>query len=424
MLCPAGEADGESDRHAARLTVDPDRPAYYAGKQVTLTATPAPGYRVKAWTGTDVGPAWDEKINVVTVRWNDVLVTVEFELDTTHVITVPGDYPGIQDAISAAQQGDTIVVDPGTYTSGHPVADVNGVRFALVLDKAVTVTSRNPDDPAIVAATIIRGPGTVAGNTLNNQGVLFSSTATRQTVFSGFTLENFGGSVLNGGNGGNRGVGHPDGYDGAPVNGSALIVQPHASPTIKNCVIQNNSIVAGNGGNGVAADATHNAGRGGWAGWARGGAIYCAVDTNPKFINCTIENNTAQGGNGGNGGNGVAVGGVANYGGNYTPPMPLNIDPNKVGTETRADQPVEHLELGLRRGIRRRSGDVHLRRLGPAAPAITSAIIAGIPPTAAPYSSTAAAWPSSSTARSAATAPTVVSPARAAPIRTVARPSL
>ena len=238
------------------------------------------------------------------------------------------------------------------------------MRFALVLDKAVTVTSRNPDDPAIVAATIIRGPGTVAGNTLNNQGVLFSGATTRRTVFSGFTLENFGGSVLNGGNGGNRAVGHPDGYDGAPVNGAAIVLQPGASPTIKNCVIHNNSIVAGNGGNGVAADATHNAGRGGWAGWARGGAIYCAVDTNPKFINCTIENNYGSGGNGGNGGNGVAAGGLANYGGSYTPPMRINIDPNKVGTETRFQRSVEHLELGLRPGVRHRPGDVHLRRQG------------------------------------------------------------
>ena len=85
------------------------------------------------------------------------------------------------------------------------------------------------------------------------------------------------------------------------------------------------------------ADATHNAGRGGWGGWARGGAIYCAPDTSPKFINCIIENNFAQGGNGGNGGAGVANGGLANYGGNYTPPVRVNIDPDKLGTEPADD---------------------------------------------------------------------------------------
>ena len=96
------------------------------------------------------------------------------------------------------------------------------------------------------------------------------------------------------------------------------------------------------------ADATHNAGRGGWAGWARGGAIYCAPDTNPKFINCIIENNFAQGGNGGNGGAGVASGGLANYGGNYTPPVRVNIDPDRLGAETVDERPVEHLGMGLR----------------------------------------------------------------------------
>jgi hypothetical protein len=172
--------------------------------------------------------------------------------------------------ITAAQEGDTIVVDPGIYESGHPVEDVNGVRFALVLNKAVTVTSRKPDDPTVVAATIIRGPGTVGGNQLNNQGILFRKDTTRQTVFNGFTLENFGASVINGGAGGNRANGHPNGYDGAPVNGSAMILLRGASPTVKNCIIRNNSVTGGNGGAGAGADATHNAGRGGWAGWARG----------------------------------------------------------------------------------------------------------------------------------------------------------
>jgi len=208
------------------------------------------------------------------------------------------------------------------------------VRFALVLDKAVTITSTKPDDPTVVGATIIRGPGTVGGNQLNNQGILFRGETTRRTVFSGFTLENFGGSVLNGGAGGNRGAGHPDGYDGAPVNGAAIILLRGASPTIKNCVIRNNSVTAGDGGDGAGADATHNAGRGGWAGWARGGAIYCGPETSPKFVNCIIENNFAQGGNGGNGGAGVANGGLANYGGNYTPSVRVNIDPDKLGTET------------------------------------------------------------------------------------------
>jgi hypothetical protein len=298
---------------------------------IRLEVNCQPGWKIKNWTGTDNDNS-TALVNFVTLT-QDRYVMVTLEYRSSRVVTVPGDYRTIQDAVTAAEEGDTILVDPGVYTSGHPVEDANGVRFALVLDKAITVTSRNPDDPCSVAATIIRGPGTVGGNQLNNQGVLFRGETTRQTVFNGFTLENFGASVINGGAAGNRANDHPNGYDGAPVNGSAMILLRGASPTIKNCVIRNSSATGGNGGDGVGADATHNAGRGGWAGWARGGAIYCATETNPRFINCIIENNFAQGGNAGNGGAGVARGGLANYGGNYCPPVRVNIDPDKLGAE-------------------------------------------------------------------------------------------
>ncbi len=103
---------------------------------------------------------------------------------------------------------------------------------------------------------------------------------------------------------------------------------------VKNCVFRNNIVVAGDGGNGVDADDTTNAGRGGWGGWARGGAIYCATNTSPKFVNCLIENNAAQGGNGGNGGGFSDGGGLANYGGNYKPPVMIDINPAGLGAET------------------------------------------------------------------------------------------
>jgi hypothetical protein len=308
-------------------TITPDFALVYEGsaeKIIRLEVKPQEGWKIKKWTGTN-NDLLTDAVNFVTLT-QDREVTVSLEKRTSRVVTVPGDFPRIQDAVSAAEEGDTIVVDPGTYYSGYQ-------GFALILDKAVTITSRNPDDPCMVTATVIRGPGGVNGNTISNMGVLFSGGTTRRTVFSGFTLENFGGTTLNGGNG-DRTAGHPNGYDGAPIHGAAMILLPGASPTIKNCIIRNNSATAGNGGGGVAADATHNAGRGGWAGWARGGAIYCAYDTNPKFVNCLIENNFAQGGNGGNGGGGVANGGLANYGGNYTPPVRIDIDPEKLGAET------------------------------------------------------------------------------------------
>ncbi len=312
---------------AVRGVVSPSFSLVYEGASdnvIRLEVTPEEGWKVKTWSGTD-DDTLTTRVNYVTLT-EDRNVTVTLEKRQVRVVTVPGDYTTIQGAATAAEDGDTILVDSGTYYSGYD-------EIALTLSKSVTITSRNPDDPCTVAATVIRGPAGVNNNAIGRYGIVFTGDATRQTVLNGFTIENFGGTAVSGA-AGDRTGGHSNGSDGAPIQGSALILLPGASPTIKNCVIRNNTITSGSGGAGAAADATHNAGRGGWSGWARGGAIYCASDTNPLFVNCTIENNIAQAGNGGNGGAAVADGGLANYGGNYTPPVQTDIDPDKLGSET------------------------------------------------------------------------------------------
>jgi len=62
----------------------------------------------------------------------------------------PADYSTIKDAIGAASPGDVIVVSPGTYS-----------EVDLTLSAAnITLQSTDPEDPSIVAATIIAGGGT------------------------------------------------------------------------------------------------------------------------------------------------------------------------------------------------------------------------------------------------------------------------
>jgi pectin methylesterase-like acyl-CoA thioesterase len=68
------------------------------------------------------------------------------------IITVdddgPADFSNIQAAISDSNDDDTIIVAPGTYTgTGNRNIDFTG--------KAITVRSSDPNDPNIVAATII-----------------------------------------------------------------------------------------------------------------------------------------------------------------------------------------------------------------------------------------------------------------------------
>ncbi len=300
-------------------TVEPSGGTFEKFSVVKLYATVDPGYRVK-WVGTDDDGSVAHS-NTVTMDSNKT-ITVEFMRSAGRTVTVPGNYPTIQDAVNAAKDGDTIVVEPGTYFGGYQ-------GISLLVDKAVTITSRNPDDPNSVAATIIDGYGSI--NDVANLGVWFTSNTDSRTVLNGITIQNCGG-LIEDGDDGDRDANHPNGEDGGSFEGAAIHIENGASPIIKNCIIRNNYLEAGNGGNGVGAegdDPILNAGRGGWSGWAHGGAIWCGPDSSPKFINCIIENNTALGGNGGNGGDGGGENeGYANYGGNWSRSNAINYDPD------------------------------------------------------------------------------------------------
>lgn len=57
-----------------------------------------------------------------------------------------GDYTRIPPAIAAAQSGDVIIIRPGTYSNGF-----------LIRGKSLTLRSNDPDDPKVVAQTVLRG---------------------------------------------------------------------------------------------------------------------------------------------------------------------------------------------------------------------------------------------------------------------------
>ena len=118
-----------------------------------------------------------------------------------------------------------------------------------------------------------------------------------------------------------------------PLEGAGILVMADARPMIKNCLIRNNIVEAGDGGNGVRADDNNNAGRGGWGGWAHGAGLYCAPYSAPRIVNCRIENNRASGGNGGNGGNYATNGGTGNYGGNWSTTGAYNISSTGITQE-------------------------------------------------------------------------------------------
>ena len=139
------------------------------------------------------------------------------------------DFDNIQDAINASSDGDEIVVMPGTYTG---TGDVGVVDMS---GKRVTLRSTDPDDPSVVAATIIDGE--------NERRCIWLNDVTPLAI-KGLTITN--------------------GYTSFKGGG---IYAANGSPTVADCTFSNNNA------------------------WI-GGGFYCSGS--PYIEKCMFENNTAQ----------------------------------------------------------------------------------------------------------------------------------
>ena len=96
---------------------------------------------------------------------------------------VPSQYSTIQSAIDTAIGGDTVIVSSGTY--------LENINFK---GKAITVQSVDPNDPNIVASTIIDGSAPADQNF--GSTVLFKSGEDHNSVLAGFTITGGTGSWL------------------------------------------------------------------------------------------------------------------------------------------------------------------------------------------------------------------------------------
>jgi parallel beta-helix repeat protein len=217
-----------------------------------------------------------------------------------NTINVPGDQPTIQGAINAANNGDTVLIAPGTY---YENINFNG--------KAVTVTSSG--GPSV---TIIDGGQ-------NGSVVTFDSGETMSSGLNGVAIRNgyasYNGSYDSGRGGGIQIMNSSPTVTGNLIsNNSALcgmgIHIDGGSPVIKNNTISNNtqpSNDGGCGGGGIEATGSStspsspliegnvitnnnlNAGGGGF-----GGGIYVYDFSQPTIRNNVIKGNTAYNGGG------------------------------------------------------------------------------------------------------------------------------
>ena len=203
-------------------------------------------------------------------------------------------YCSIQTAIDNAVETDEVVVAPGTY--------FETVNF---LGKAITVRSTDPQDPVVVANTVIDGRG-------NLHVVQCVSGEGPETVLEGFTIT-----------GGNANGSTTDDRNGGGMYNNA------SSPTVRNCMFTGNSARRGGGmsnilssptvtgcafssnlagdcggmaNDGSSPTVTNCTFDGNWAAsstFSNGGGMCNHNDSSPTVTDCTFAGNTASFGVGG-----------------------------------------------------------------------------------------------------------------------------
>ena len=158
------------------------------------------------------------------------------------VITVPADYSNIQAAINSAVNGDTVLIQPGTYT-GTGNCDISFLWQGYYCDQ------HDPNDSTIIAATVVDCGGIAAGS---HRGFIFQYGEGADSVLRGITVANA--YVYN-------------------KDGGGLFCSV-SSPTLDKCVFRNNK-----------ADMSNSS-------YGYGGGFY-VESSSPTFTDCVFRGNTA-----------------------------------------------------------------------------------------------------------------------------------
>jgi len=157
---------------------------YSSETDVLLTPNAIAGWTFDGWIGADAGDLVDNEDGTWTISMDtDKEITATFESMEGVVINTNTQvqYATIQQAIYAAAEGHTIMVYPGTY--------YENITFTG-LTKNIIVQSSDPDDPDIVASTIIDASAYGSAVSFNSN----NSTLKGFTIQNGYAT-NYGGGI-------------------------------------------------------------------------------------------------------------------------------------------------------------------------------------------------------------------------------------
>lgn len=204
--------------------------------------------------------------------WYLIILLFCIQRVRAEILYVPSQYSTIQSAIDNVLDGDNVVVSPGTYLEN---IDFKG--------KAVTVRSTDPNDPNVVAATIIDGSNPADPNF--GSVVTFKSGEDNNSVLAGFTIQN--------------GTGHTDPtvnwrlWTGNNGDGGGAFCS-NASPAITKNIFKNCHAQYGGGGifcnNNASPVITYNTFLNNYAG-CYGGAVFARLYCSPTISNNTFKQN-------------------------------------------------------------------------------------------------------------------------------------
>jgi len=247
------------DVDVSSLNIRIDDGSFYAGWVQGYTAyfngfDMDPPYYNRTWVYSTLLQGWAPLVNFGYL--GNLMVRVRYLYDLgggpVQNIFIGKRYAAIQEAIDEAYAGDEIVAEPQRY--------YENVRLA---GKNLTLRSTNPDDPAVVAATIIDG---------NNNGptVLLSDGIDATCALRGFTIT--------------AGKQTPD-----DRGGISCIKLGETGPTISKCVIR------GNFGSGIYCKNSSPTIRHCAVLANQGAGIELVSASSPTIENCTIANNLQHG---------------------------------------------------------------------------------------------------------------------------------